>query len=166
MYYSSDTDPALNPTNLKYGLELRVKKIRKNAFQGIKGRLKGMKIGYTAILLELLPAKRQNEKFLYAWGAALPPEYDEMGNIIKNHPPEVIIELEEKPFGVARCFVMPKDHDSSEYPYLFLASVGMEKRILTFYKNGDFIKALALPSTEDNLGDAAIDPEAEIELYE
>ena len=166
MKYSSDTDPTLNPTNQMYGLELRIKKIRKNAFQGMQGRLKGMKSGFTAIILEILPAKRQNERFLYAWEAALPPEYDDMGNIIKNHPPEVIIEFEERPFGVARCFMMSKDNDSPEYPYLFLGSVGMEKKITTYYKNGDLIKALALPSTDDGVGDAAIDPDYDMSLYE
>lgn len=164
--YSPNTDPVLNPTNRKYFLELKIKKISKNAFQGMAGRLKGLKQGYIAILLQLVPSKRQNGQFLYAWQPDIAPEYDEMGNIVKNHPPEVILELQDKPYGVARCFVMRADNDSPDYPYLFLASVGAESDIKKYYSNGDVIRAISLPSTEDNVGDAALNPEADIDLYE
>lgn len=165
MDYNSDTDPSLNPTNRKYGLSLRVKKVKKSAYQGMGERLWDTKNEYTAIVLELLPSERQNGPFIHAWVPDVRPEYDEMGNIIKNHPPEVVLELEVSPYGSARCFVMRVDKDSPEYPYLLVASVGVEQDIDYLYKNGDMVRAVSFPSTEDYEGDRASDTSYSHEHY-
>lgn len=161
--YNSDLDEKKNPEYAAVkDMSAKVKFYRGSTKVGFKDLENNTLREFTGVLLTLDMTREQNNVFCRYKLPDLPPVYDEeTGYIIKNNPPEYIIELKGPVYGPCRCYVFRQDDKHQWGPYLMVASVGVEEDIKRLCKEGDTLRFDCLSASKDYLGDEIHDPDFE-----